>query len=52
MCGLVYIVTAAEDPTDLDELVAVTECDIQPGDASRLGPPIIDVTLIRKGDSL
>lgn len=28
--GLIYIVTAAEDPTELDEVTAVTEVEIQP----------------------
>jgi len=43
-CGLIYIVTAAESPTELDDVTAVTECAVQPADAG--GKTVINAELI------
>jgi len=44
ICGLVYIVTDADTPTELDDEVAVTECDVQPGDSG--GKSVINAELV------
>jgi len=45
--GLVYIVTGAESPTEIDDYTAVTECDVQPADAPR-GTKVIEAELIQE----
>lgn len=47
MCGLVYIVTDADQPDDLGDGDLVGEYDVQPADAGR-GPTIHEAELIRK----
>lgn len=44
VCGLVYIVTGADTPTELDDEVAVTECDVQPADTG--GKVVINAELV------
>lgn len=44
ICGLVYIVTGAEEPTELDEETIITECDVQPSDTG--GKQVINAELV------
>ena len=43
--GLVYVVTSASPPDELDDDVALTECDVQPADAPR-GTRVVDANLV------
>lgn len=45
-CNLIYIVTSADEPTELDELTAITECDVQPADHG--GKTVINAELVKK----
>jgi len=49
-CGLIYIVIAADEPTELDELTAITECDVQPADHG--GKTVINAELVTKKERL
>lgn len=44
--GLVYLVTSAEEPDELDDETVITSCDIQPADASGKAT-IIDATALK-----
>lgn len=46
LCGLVYIVISADEPTELDEMTAITECDVQPADHG--GKTVTNVELVTK----
>lgn len=47
ICGLAYYVASAEDPTEIDELTVVTECDVQPGPDGKFdGSPIVNAELV------
>lgn len=48
ICDLIYIVTGADTPTELDDEVSVTECDVQPSDAG--GKSVIKAELIVRRD--
>ena len=44
----VYIVTEAHEPTHLDEVDSVTDCEVQPADESKWGPKILDADLVHE----
>lgn len=47
--GLVYVVTSAEEPTELDDVTSVTEAEIQPAGAVP-GIPTLPARLLCRAD--
>jgi len=45
--GLHYLVTSVEEPTDLDDEISITECDVQPTDGGSWGPSTLKTKLVK-----
>jgi hypothetical protein len=47
--GLVYIVTHAEEPTELDDIIAVTDVELQPA-GTVPGIPTLNAEIVCRAD--